>query len=149
MNNKDLTLPLPDLVDLADDDFAQCRRILVVDRLALNFLDTLVQVLFRTDHQPAAKAHERNDLDIVLTNFQILSGLLPCFLDADLCHRIDDLIHHLPLKVDFDISLIHVDNNFEFGVRSVLLPDHHPEDVFDDADQDILVDPLLANHLGK
>jgi len=53
------------------------------------------------------------------------------------------------LQIDFDIALIHVDDNIEFGMWTVFFADHHSEDIFHDPHEDIFIDPFFTNHLGK
>ena len=141
--------PFSDLVNFSDDDFTDGGVILIKNDFFFDFLDTLVEILFRAHDKPASETLKVDDLDKIVSNVQRLVGFLTNGLQIDLHVRIGDRFDDLFLEIDLNIPFIHVHNDVKSRFQAVLLTHHHRKDVFNDAREHVFIHAFLARHLRK
>ncbi len=145
----DENLVPPDLIDLANNNVSERVAVLVEYYLPLNLFDPLIQILLCAYHQTAAERYERDNLHVVVANLEIFAGQFLRLLNIDLRYRILDRLHHFTLDEYFNVPLLHIHDDTEFGILAVLLSHHHRKHIFHDPDEDILIDTFFPNHLRE
>ncbi len=140
------------LINLANDNLANLLRVLCNDVVLLDLPNSLTEGLRGHVNKAAAKVVGeilKVELGQYLVADIVLLALVVSLLQGDLEIRILDFLDNLPDQVDLDVSLLHIHDDLEVGLLSILLADHLGQSVFDDSLQEVAVDVLQARHFGE